>query len=322
MSKVIYLDQNKWIDLARAIIEPEEFPQFVEASKLVKEKAENGEWIFPISMIHFMETLARQDIGSRTRLAEVMASISNNHSIFPFMYVETDEFLNMFYKLHNIPKSLDIKPVRNSLFPAMGADEMTVEVDNTVSEEIRNDIFSFTKNLKKNPKLFALLMEHTNDSSLNEEVQKDDQESKESWIKLQERFQKIQKEHRYKAFLIDSFFQQFLFRIDYLTKKLNKTTKNIIPEDAISDHDKTMEFLGSVPSLDVRLKITFEVINNTEREIHIHDHRDVAFLATAIPYCDVVITERIWKHISNQKRLDEKYNTVIHNDLNYLLNIC
>jgi len=74
---IIYLDQNKWIDLAKAIVKPEENQKYSKVANLVLKKIENQEWIFPLSTLHVFETNSREEKESRKRLVDVMAKISN-----------------------------------------------------------------------------------------------------------------------------------------------------------------------------------------------------------------------------------------------------
>jgi hypothetical protein len=51
----------------------------------------------------------------------------------------------------------------------------------------------------------------------------------------------------------------------------------------------------------------------------LNDTVDIAFAATAIPYCDIVITENTLRSLAIQRKLDIKYETIILNELNDLL---
>jgi hypothetical protein len=49
-----------------------------------------------------------------------------------------------------------------------------------------------------------------------------------------------------------------------------------------------------------------------------NDLEDVASLSVAIPYCDVVVTEKHWCHMARRATLDRRFNTVILHDLKEL----
>ena len=65
----------------------------------------------------------------------------------------------------------------------------------------------------------------------------------------------------------------------------------------------------------------YEVLKNPDRPIDEHDERDIMFLSTAIPYFDIVITEKTWKHAAKSLKLDIKYKTKVEHDLNFLMTI-
>jgi len=53
-------------------------------------------------------------------------------------------------------------------------------------------------------------------------------------------------------------------------------------------------------------------LKDVERDWTINDLRDIAALAAAIPYCDVVVTDKkAWDAAVNRAHLDNEFNTVI-----------
>lgn len=318
---IIYLDQNKWIDLAKAINKPDEHPQYVDVAVKVLKKVENNEWIFPISMIHLLETLSRADPESRGRLADIIALIAKNHSIKPFMSVESGEFINLFASVHNPSKMKDIKAINKNLFPAMGAKSISVSFNRELPADMEECINEFVTNLHHDEKLFSKLMAESYDEKLISEIHDDDKQSVLSWKKMRENLLSKPKQFRYKIFLIESFMTQLASRNEKLMSYFGKSREEFLPESVLCDEQKTLDFLEGAPSLNTRCKLMFEILKNQERPIQLHDSRDVEFLSTAIPYCDVVITERTWKHAAKVHKLDTKYSTVVENDLNHLLNL-
>lgn len=320
---IIYLDQNKWIDLAKTIIKPNENTKYKDVANLILDRSNSGEWIFPISIIHYLETLSRRNPDSRTRLAKVIAKIAKRNALSPFHIVQKDEFYIAFSKIHqpsNIPK---INAVQDNYFSALGSEPPKVEFDKNnphYSAELHEEIENFAENLFSKPDLFELFMSMiNNDQEIIDDLHKDDVDTKKEWEKWRAVYTAIDKQHRYSAFLVRFFFDHFIQYRDDLMSIFGKNRETIIPPEILDDRDRAADFFESIPSMDVRVKLMYETLNNQSKEIDLHDHRDIGFLATAIPYCDVVITEKVWKHYSNQRKLSSKYNTAIENDLNYLL---
>ncbi len=91
---VIYLDQNKWIQLARTVLGKPGMSQYEKVKDIILEKVAKDEWQIPLSIIHHLETMSRLEERSRTELARVMGEVSQNYSILPFMYIDKAEFRN------------------------------------------------------------------------------------------------------------------------------------------------------------------------------------------------------------------------------------
>lgn len=79
--KIIYLDQNKWIDLARAYHGKDSEPSFVAALNFLQTAVESGDVILPLSAIHYMELSRITNTGRRARLGEVMWELSQGNTL-------------------------------------------------------------------------------------------------------------------------------------------------------------------------------------------------------------------------------------------------
>jgi hypothetical protein len=74
---IIYLDQNKWIDLARAYHNRDDGRDYVIIKDKILKCSEDGKHTFPLSIVHLLETYAAKRSDRRIRLAEVMTMVSN-----------------------------------------------------------------------------------------------------------------------------------------------------------------------------------------------------------------------------------------------------
>lgn len=168
----IYLDQNKWIDLARAIIKPDKNPKYVEVSKLIQKKSDSGEWEFPISITHFSETCTRKDIGSRTRLAKIMSDISKNNSILSFLELEPIEFINSFACLHN-KSQIQIKAVKKGILNAVGMRNLTINIKKDHPSKMVENIRSTFQKVLDDADLFWKQMGLFDDQEMVKMMQQD-----------------------------------------------------------------------------------------------------------------------------------------------------
>jgi hypothetical protein len=80
---IVYLDQNKWIDLAKASVGHIEGLKYQKALEQVVLTSKQEKAIFPLSLQHFMETRKQSNPKKRKDLALVMEEISRGATIAP-----------------------------------------------------------------------------------------------------------------------------------------------------------------------------------------------------------------------------------------------
>lgn len=79
----VYLDQNKWIDLARAREGQPAGGRYRDALAVSEAAVDRGLASFPLDTSRYIETAKRQKYASRIRLTDVMESLSRYDSISP-----------------------------------------------------------------------------------------------------------------------------------------------------------------------------------------------------------------------------------------------
>lgn len=79
-ARIIYLDQNKWIELARALT-GKATPQLIQVLDILRESKRLGLNVFPLSLAPFIETNKRRDLKSRSRLGSLMWELSDNWTL-------------------------------------------------------------------------------------------------------------------------------------------------------------------------------------------------------------------------------------------------
>lgn len=272
--------------------------------------------------MHVFETTLREEPKSRERLVNTMVEISNAYSIKSFIDVQKDELLNAFFKIFAPEKVKSIEAiVKNPLIP-IGAEEFYIDIkNNTITKEIKQELINIVKkNFKRiiDDKEILNMILNNHNKELTKDLISGDEEIVEQLKKDRINLLNLPKENMYNIFLIKRFWEiatkickiniQELFSMNDL-------------ESICKDKDKLINMLEDAPSVNVTTKLTYQLLKDRERSIQKHDDRDITFLSTAIPYCDVVITEKTWVHLIKLEKLDKKYSTIVKKDLNYLLEI-
>ena len=75
----VYLDQNKWIDLARAATGHRDGARFVGALASAQADVASGTASFPLDIYRYLETARRADHRSRLDVADLMFELSKQH---------------------------------------------------------------------------------------------------------------------------------------------------------------------------------------------------------------------------------------------------
>ncbi len=77
--------------------------------------------------------------------------------------------------------------------------------------------------------------------------------------------------------------------------------------------EKIASLIDLVPCWDVERCLSVEVEQQWSRELQGNDVYDISAMTAAIPYCDMVVTEKLWAHLSNRCGVAARYNArVVH----------
>jgi len=243
MAISIYLDQNKWIDVARTLLGKNENEELKEVCNLIKEKVGSKEWVFPLSIIHHMETMARLDERSRTELARVMGEISQNYAILPYVSVDEMEFSNSIRKAHKQSLADFSKEVVTQDFVrAAGLDGNNPIISGiTDQEKLERVMMKFKEEMRTRNLFYEFMQQQFIDK---DEVAKTEQENnhyKQCLETIRTGIRENPNQFRYSIFIIRTYFDYFkphLTRYAEECKKHKIPVTNMIPQDNFKDKEK------------------------------------------------------------------------------------
>lgn len=115
--------------------------------------------------------------------------------------------------------------------------------------------------------------------------------------------------------------RQFIFEfLDNYTRALLSAGFNTKRRPPFNTREQLTDFLMSLPSRRVAAMIQFHYLRDVQRDWTINDLRDIAALAKAIPYCDIVVTDKkAWDVTVNRAHLDTAFGTRIFRRLTDLV---
>ena len=104
MPKVIYLDQNHWINLLRAKLEKSNQNQIEKRTlNAILNASKDERAIFPISNTHLIETYKKKDNQKREQLLDFMIELSNGYGIVTYIAIQKFEIRQAVLKQAGLP---------------------------------------------------------------------------------------------------------------------------------------------------------------------------------------------------------------------------
>ncbi|WP_094604523.1 hypothetical protein SPSIL_052360 [Sporomusa silvacetica DSM 10669] len=192
------MDQNKWIDLARAFLGKTDDKELIDISVLIKEKIKNNEWAFPLSIVHHIETMARIDERSRIELAKVMGEISCNYAILSYLYIDKMEFQNSLRKVHGFDLvDFSNQIVTQDFVRAAGLDGHNATIEGIKDEDLRKKFEIKLKEEMRTRNLFYELMQEPPDTEEITEWENDNEFYKQTLETIRQGIYQNKKEYRY-----------------------------------------------------------------------------------------------------------------------------
>lgn len=169
-SKIIYLDQKCWINIAKLY-----YNNKSEIGKnLVKkilEVSETGEAIFPLSMTHLDETTKISNSKRRTQLASLMVKVSKGYSIQPYLEpLIKAEIRNIVLKKYGLkPKNIRNYVLKKGISNLVGAKATLVPKTNKVNSKLSENQVKKILELIESPETIEFALQQKSPKSFGRE---------------------------------------------------------------------------------------------------------------------------------------------------------
>lgn len=316
----VYLDQNKWVDLARAAKGHRHGARFVDALASARAAAASGSASFPLDVYRYMETGKRRDDRSRIDVADLMFELSKQHTMVrpdALLPAEIDQALNRRFGRTDQPRHV---PVFGSGLQHITAGAVTwpsfdrnVLPDSFVEkapsrvaeiEQIYNDLVG-RELLRLGPEALRKAGFDPSDSDLAQQFI-----DRENLIADAIRGKKLS------GGLVDlavraSDLGSIRAAVTEALEHIGMTWKDFIEPMSPSE---VVQFIDDLPTRYVTNVMRSAKLRQTQQKWEPNDFNDLAALPVAAVYCDVVVTEKQWVHRLRKGRVEQRYNTTLLTD--------
>lgn len=305
MVLTVYFDQNKWIDLAKALYRTDGSAETRDKAKKLKHAVATGRLRCPVSEIHLMEAYRIGDRDRRLQLASVFAAFSGGWFIAGRQARVAYELDAALSKLLSIPNAPDRQP-----FDAFARDflwafgdtahlsslmSMAPERLDRVSSSIGpiDALLSYVGLNDENVRRAAVVQMQASNADLTDRLR-----GRRALTKSEAG------DMRFRAYSA----QLFLEVQDKIEAALRNMGKSFADLRALPD-EKIASLIDLVPCWDVERCLAVQVEQQWDRELDGNDVYDIAGLTAGIPYCDVMVTERLWAHLCKACGIAARYNS-------------
>lgn len=297
----IYFDQRAWIDLAN---------QSDGASLLarLRAKARDGLLLVPLSQGNIIETARTPDRQQRIRIAEIMISLSDGTTIAPQWALVLPELKCAIARHFELPpppspvafgKGVDLafgNPNLDRLRARFGTDAVDALNEFVSTKEGMSALLtgpSDTAYLDLSQTFIDGAAKHTAMAEM-------------ARVSLETRSPVFRK-RMYAAALASTLDNE----IRIIAAELDVSYGQLLA----LGHRGLMRLFADVPCLHVEIELGTQRHTFWNRALAPNDMIDLATLASAIPYCDAVLTEKFWADLTHRAKLDLQYSTFVSSDL-------
>lgn len=320
--KRVYLDQNKWIDLAAARSGHRRGHPYQDVLTLAGAGVERGLVSFPLSATHYIETSHRRHWQSRLNLATTMALLSRFHTMAPESVLVPAEIDCALKARFGVPEI-----VRRAQVFGTGADHAFttdiiryqvpdgIPLDPVVKIEIERwatSVKEWAALIGPPPEIEGEIEGYDPDKHREVGVR---------WAKAQEQLRSKRKRggwHRGERAERVAKAQAFVDYQEPMGEALERAGLHWGHIYALEREGMTA-LVEDIPLIHVGSKLARLRASGAQQALSPNDLNDISALTLAVVHCDIVVTENQWVALSTQAGLDERYGTVMLNDLRDLV---
>lgn len=317
----IYLDQNKWVDLARAATGHPRGERFADALAICRAGVACGTVSFPLDMYRYWETGKRRNDRSRNDVADVMRELSRQHTMavpFGVLDQELDLALQRRFGHPEHPRHqqvfgvgmrhisegrMDWPELDLSALPDGGAPVpagLRAQLEDAVAELIEEEV------LRAGPDTFrAVGFDHA--ASDHGQRSAD--------------FENVVAATIAHHGLTGDDIDQAVRGTDFgdirpavigALDRIGMTYDQFMEDITVGE---LMSFIDDLPTRYVTNVMRSAKHRQTQQKWEPNDFIDIVALPVAAVYCEVVVTEKQWTHRMRQGKVDQRYNTILFNDV-------
>ncbi len=296
---IIHLDQKDWIGLARGYYGVDQ--RLEKVANQVVQAADSEKAIFPLSIINLDETNKRMEDESRRRLAKFMVRVSKAWAILPATRIIQPEIEDACVRYLKLP-GYDLRKfaIKKGISQLVGAKGELVwknlpppELNKILLEKIESP----------EAMLMALERGATADQLRREQA------------RAQRGIERIEEIRKSQSQIRDNDLRHRAVLAHYVVEEIApKVAKFLVDRDLdprpffdrfLTKRPEIIRFFKAIPTAYCVTELDFRRNMLRARKVQANDLNDIMSLSIALPYSDVVVTEKMWHTMIVHDKLDK-----------------
>jgi hypothetical protein len=309
-SSIVYLDQNKWIELAMAISRPDENMGVQTLVSKIYANVGNGSLILPLTSTNIYETQKVNDPIRRRGLAYIQALLSRGMVIrgrHKRMVIELTTVLASCCNLPHPPHAHHwfLSDIFFEAFSEWKDDRLEAQISENLVNFIRTKpsemLFDYLAELPEETRKSAVI--NFSDGSERLRSQVEDRRAK----------------HACESRAMRSKIYSALIMIDNCDRVIRVANSLGVSWKEVGDIGSVnaRRITNEVPIYYIEREIALR-LEAQKRPIHENDFRDMQSFCAVIPYVDIIIGEKQFVNLARQAGLGKKYKTQLETDFSAL----
>ena len=323
-ARIVYLDVNHWITLSkvRSGLEPD--PILRALYGRIDGLSKSGEIVVPFSLFTVIEASRYHKRGEYRKLVDLLVDLSGGHVLKPSSYFLEKEIENAMCRLVGEKPGHDI---RSEILGRGPADLVNYTVSDTYEKISFLQHRAFRRGLGDSGAAERFEELRNSAGALRECLMNEDVINgiREAHGDANELISGAEAKRYKNSGVSKSEFERRLMVGDFdkrLIGVMNRwAAKRGVPPRKIEDLLKRTgieAFRRSIPAHHTRFTLALARDLQAGRPLKTNDLLDIANLAVAIPYADVVVTDKMAAHLATSKKLDKLYGCAVLDDLKKL----
>lgn len=310
----VYLDMNHWYALGAARIGRPGQPEHVEIFERLQELVAQGRLVCPLSAVHYMELTENPRAGLRQEAASAMILLSTFSTLPSIDLVVVEELEQELHRRFGKPQDPMVVPKLG--WGAGFAFGQPISIEPSAELAARLGDSAEQAKLEANYLLEKSILEST-DATRDEIPGYNPNSARAIAHKqiatLKDYIAAMRADPEFSKRPVDA-----IYAWQLSAEILDQYTRALIRAGFVGamrpfkSKDEMTDFVDHLPSRRVAARMYVQYVKNRAVEWKVNDLRDVAALSLAIPYCDVVATDRKAWNAANEARLGEEFGTGIY----------